>query len=258
MEQKEIISILSEFKKNLDVLQRPFYVEQSFHNTKVKLLKFDYGNSIRHEIYLLKLNKLMKYDSEKVESLCDMSINYLLRNNKKLSIATKSSFFGLVNEWNSFLTEKPNTDFWEANDFNYFLENELLILQIAIINHSSKTRDYIKSLNRLREIYNKRFSIEIEQENTPNILTSAPQRVLLMYELGIFDLLNNIPEIKDNPTKIAKLVSEFTGENIDTIRKPYLALTSDRDTSGYNFKSVKNVKALNNVYKKIGIERKKR
>lgn len=162
-------------------------------------------------------------------------------------------------KWYHLRLENENMDFWEAKKFERFLNNEVDILKYIYFCYGLEQLEVHKSkLNRLREIYNKRFSIEIEQENTPNILTSAPQRVLLMYELGIFDLLNNIPEIKDNPTKIAKLVSEFTGIKTDTIRQPYRAIINEKDTSGYNLKNSINETALNEVYKKIGIERKKR
>jgi hypothetical protein len=206
---------------------------------------------------------------EKIKAKYFVKGQMTLKDNNDLSIVKKyqteiskiyvSHQYKIGVKWYFLKLENENLDFWESDKFERFLNNEVDILKYVYMNYGLEQVEAHKlKLNRLREIYNKRFLIEIEQENTPNILTSAPQRVLLMYELGIFDLLNNIPEIKDNPTKIAKLVSEFTGENIDTIRKPYLALTSDRDTSGYNFKSVKNVTALNNVYKKIGIERKKR
>jgi hypothetical protein len=79
-----------------------------------------------------------------------------------------------------------------------------------------------------------------------------------MYELGIFDLLDNIPELKGNKTKIAQVVGVFSGLKTDTIRQPYRAILDDKNSSGYNISNSKNEDAINAVYNEIGIIRRDR
>lgn len=218
-------------------------------------------NEIVLNEFIVSIDKLRaKYFKNGVMELTD-SNDYLKSQEYKTELAKLFDFqeMKIGVKWYFMRLENENMDFWEAEKFERFLNNEVAILKYVYINYGLKKLELHKSkLNRLREIYNKRFSIEIEQNDISKQLTTATQKVQLMYELGIFDLLNNIPELKDKPKKIAELVSAFTGIKTDTIRQPYRAILNDKDTSGYNLKNSINETAVNEVYKKIGIERKKR
>lgn len=100
--------------------------------------------------------------------------------------------------------------------------------------------------------------IEPEIIDLSKDLDFATQKVVLMYELGIFDLLNQNPELNGNYKKISELVSAFTGVHPDTIRKPYELLEKETSYSRYNLNTTKNVYAINEIYRKIGLTRKEK
>jgi hypothetical protein len=257
MEKSEILKTLTDFKSQLDVIQEPYMFESVIHsNTKIKTRRFNNTDEI--DDFYSKIKEAINFESENESELCNSVVKYIIHHEKDFSL-TKKPFFGLYNLWKLYLTEKPNTEYWTIDDFKFFLDNETLILIITIINdEANRVNQYLKDFERLRAISNQRFKVDSEQNDFSKQLKTATQKVVLMYELGIFDLLNNIPEIKDNPTKIAELVSVFTGLKVDTIRQPYRTILNDKDTSRYNLKNSKNETAINEVYKKIGIERKKR
>ena len=172
--------------------------------------------------------------------------------------------------WQRFIREKESTELWTKEEFLFFLENEDAILNYSIGFDGDKMyyfkdggspelkEKYKQKLDRIREIYNERFKPETEEIDLSTSLNTATQKVQFMYELGIFDLLNSIPELNGNATKISQVISAFTGVNYHTIRKPYIAINNDKDTSGYNISNSKNEDALNTVYNEIGLKRKVR
>jgi hypothetical protein len=165
----------------------------------------------------------------------------------------------IITYWKIENKPKLTIDFWNKEKFELFFENEFAILLYSGWSRGEKGIDATHSVfNRLREVYNERFKPEIEEINLKNSLSTATQKVQFMYELGIFDLLEGIPELNGNKTKIAQVIAAFTGLNPHTIRQPYRAILDDKNTSKYNISNSKNEDALNAVYNEIGLKRKVR
>jgi hypothetical protein len=176
----------------------------------------------------------------------------------------------IVSRWEKFLRDKESTELWTKKDFLSFLENEENILNytwvmgdgkmVLLKTNENLKSEYKQKLDRLRDIYNQRFNNVDTDIDLSEYLKTAPTKVLFMYELGIFDyLIERYPELKINQTLLCNVISVFSGMKTDTIRKPYAALLlGEKDTSDYNFKSEKNQNALNDVFKKLGLERNKK
>lgn len=190
---------------------------------------------------------------------------------KKTDFVERVQLNKLMNEWVRFVSNPENTELWKKDKFERFLNNREIIIKREHILWDKKiihtetydgeiNTSYEYILNRLQEIYNQRFNNVDTDIDLSEYLKTAPTKVLFMYELGIFDyLIERYPELKINQTLLCNVISVFSGMKTDTIRKPYAALLlGEKDTSDYNFKSEKNQNALNDVFKKLGLERNKK
>jgi hypothetical protein len=195
-------------------------------------------------------------------------IDILIEKNNQLELAIKAyetylqtisgnAKQGLFKLWYDSL-KLEQIQLWDKGTFELFFNNAKAILLNDVKSGELSIKKTYSVLLRLQDIYNERFKPETEGIDLQTSLSTATQKVQFMYELGIFDLLNNIPELNGNVTKISQVVSAFTGIKTDTIRQPYRAILDDKNISKYNISNSKNEDALNAVYNEIGLKRKVR
>lgn len=114
-------------------------------------------------------------------------------------------------KWYHLRLENENMDFWEAKKFERFLNNEVDILKYIYFCYGPEQLEVHKSkLNRLREIYNKRFSIETKEPEPPIGKITAGQKYFLLKELGFFEtkfFKGFDVKIEDRQKIVAKLLS---------------------------------------------------
>ncbi len=111
--------------------------------------------------------------------------------------------------------------------------------------------DRVKELIKLGEPEN-------NASDNPRILKKN-RVIMLINELGIFEYLKReYPTLANNETKLAEVISEFTGLNSETIRPTYRAIvgTSNEDRNN-PYKNKSNITYLNDKFNEFGISRKK-
>lgn len=158
-----------------------------------------------------------------------------------------------------------NRGFWEG--FNsaqqvYDIDYSKWYYHLPRLLSGKATCEYLGYLEATLEKLNKGEAINPSISTEPMLGSVIPkqenQKVMLLYELGIFDYLQEKHKL-DNETKLAQIIESFSGIKQDTIRQTYRAIigTSTREANNpYN--SVKNNTFLNNAFSEFGIARKKK
>jgi hypothetical protein len=82
---------------------------------------------------------------------------------------------------------------------------------------------------------------------------------MILYELGIFELLDSKNELKGNSKKISRLIEAITEINSETIRKTYEAIKvreegSARDNKNDPYKNKKNITSINGILNNFGLK----
>ena len=85
------------------------------------------------------------------------------------------------------------------------------------------------------------------------------QKVMLLYELGVFDFLLEKYSLNDNYKKLAQIVESFSGIKQETIRQTYRAIIGVSYSEKNNpYNNSKNIEFLNNSFNQFGITRKEK
>ena len=232
-----------DFKKMISVVGKKYKViedEKEAYEEWLRITKF---------LPLVSLDRL----KERYYGILKDRIETILKNNKdknkdlqEREIELDLIFEELANGENS-----PLLSFDPANPFDTMPEyNSEPIFQNERIN-------YELYLNFLEKRRNELIGVTTLQEDVmPSITTNSEiQKVLMIYELGIFDYLAEKFKI-DNPTKLSQIIESFSGIKQDTIRQPYRAIIGkDPDFRNNPYKNSKNVEFIINSFHEFGIKR---
>jgi hypothetical protein len=159
--------------------------------------------------------------------------------------------FKILSFWNRFL-ENKNTEFWSKEDFEIIIDNEQIIYEYRIgyydgkselikRDNDSKPTTFIKTITRLREIYDERFNKNLNQLAENNLIQeneiedhtkfSYYERMELLRRIGIEDsdiyknlsntgqhqLISKILDIhKDNARKVKD--GTYPAGNLDKVK----------------------------------------
>jgi len=113
--------------------------------------------------------------------------------NKKITFNEQMNINEVVIKWQQYIREGKSTELWKKEQFEFFLNNEDVILHYTTIGFDGKLRVlkieengihpvYKIKLERLREIYNKRYTPKEEKKEKGIIPPEFDAEVSLLIE----------------------------------------------------------------------------
>lgn len=201
-----------------------------------------------------------KLERELIETIISISNVELQKGIIKYYLIEMEKYFSFYSNWRPYerITEIENIDL-------YFLE--IRGIRIGGYLDSIKKVCLLFNLDYDSIVSGLGFNFEnFHLDSTPlesNIRKFLPmkgtQMTMLIHELDIFEhLKKSFPELNNNDTKLAKIVSSFTGINKDTIRQSYRAIigiSPNKKNNPYN--NITNEEFIYNKFSEFGIRRKK-
>jgi|688.fasta_scaffold565462_1 hypothetical protein len=166
----------------------------------------------------------------------------------------------IIQDWESEIRSGMNTEFWSREDFEKFFNSELgIYLSSARIEGKTGIERANKRFKTLRDLFDKRFNNPEEKKIIDlQFQIKENQKVMVLYEFGFFDhVKEKFPQIANNDTKVAELLSKITGINKDTIRQTYAAIGHDKSKRKNNpYNNSDNLAFIINIFNELGLERK--
>lgn len=182
-------------------------------------------------------------------------LTYIKENLKQINIESnrKGDAVISVNSWIKFFKGENETKF----PIDPYIKSFLQVRGILKSN-SEIVNDFIReNYDRIYKGDNLREQ-NINSEDLPSINPlKENQKVMLLYELGIFDYLTKEFDLKDNYVKLAQIVESFSGIKQDTIRQTYRAIKGvSHSEKNDPYINSKNEDFIINSFQQFGISRK--
>lgn len=119
-------------------------------------------------------------------------------------------------------------------------------------------RNYESLMQQIETII-EQIEFNYQNESINNLPSVIPDnrivKVMLMYELGIFDYLKERYEDM-NPTRLSQVIESFTGIEQSTIRQYYREIIGERQISKPHFDEPKKMSVLNEILLKLKLVKK--